>query len=232
MSHIQAQAQQLKLAALGRLAVNIAHEIRNPLSSISHACELLEEDSGMNSTHSRLLSIIRDNTRRLNKIVQNVLQLNRRDRATSEVIQVTNFIYTFIDEFCQTEKIDIDAFSINISGQYTMKFDDGHLNQILWNLCNNAWRHCRKQHGSIQLILASEADSKFHLDIIDDGPGIAPRVLNQLFEPFFTTVASGTGLGLYIAREMCEANNASLFYLEQPAGGHFRIVCRGNLDNA
>ena len=113
-----------------------------------------------------------------------------------------------------------------------MRFDRGHLNQVLWNLCNNAWRHCRKQHGSIQLILAREADDRIHLDVIDDGPGIAPGSLNQLFEPFFTTVASGTGLGLYIAREMCEANNASLSYLEKPTGGHFRVVCRGNLDHA
>jgi two-component system sensor histidine kinase PilS (NtrC family) len=99
-------------------------------------------------------------------------------------------------------------------------------------LCNNAWRHCRKQHGSIKLILTGEADGRIHLDIVDDGPGITSGMLNQLFEPFFTTVASGTGLGLYIAREMCEANRASLFYLEQPVGGHFRIVCRGSLKNA
>ena len=119
-------------------------------------------------------------------------------------------------------------FSLDISGQHVVRFDGGHLNQVLWNLCNNAWRHCRKQHGSIQLILAREADDCIYLDVIDDGPGIEPGVLNQLFEPFFTTVASGTGLGLYIAREMCEANSASLFYLEKPAGGHFRVICRGN----
>lgn len=232
MGHIQAQAQQLKLAALGRLTVNIAHEIRNPLSSISHACELLEEDTGMNATHTRLLSIIRDNTKRLNKIVQNVLQLNRRDKATSEIIRVADFINIFITEFCQTKKINLEIFRINISKKYTIKFDEGHLNQILWNLCNNAWRHCRKRHGSIQLIISDNINDRIHMDIIDDGPGIASGMLNQLFEPFFTTVASGTGLGLYIAREMCEANNASLLYLEQSTGGHFKIVCRGNLENA
>ncbi len=228
MSHVQVQAQQLKLAALGRLTVNIAHEIRNPLSSISHASELLKEDSGIISTHSQLLRIIRDNIKRLNKIVQNILQLNRRDQATSELIQGDNFLRTFIEEFCYTEKIDIDVFSLAISDQHVVRFDGGHLNQVLWNLCNNAWRHCRKQHGSIQLILASEADDRIYLDVIDDGPGIDPGALNKLFEPFFTTVASGTGLGLYIAREMCEANSASLFYLAKPAGSHFRVICRGN----
>jgi len=228
MSHVQVQAQQLKLAALGRLTVNIAHEIRNPLSSISHASELLEEDSGIISTHFQLLRIIRDNTKRLNKIVQNILQLNQRDQATSELIQGDNFLRSFIEEFCYTEKIDIDVFSVAISGQHVVRFDGGHLNQVLWNLCNNAWRHCRKQHGSIQLILASESDDRIYLDVIDDGPGIDPGALNKLFEPFFTTVASGTGLGLYIAREMCEANSASLSYLEKPAGSHFRVICRGN----
>ena len=104
MSHVQVQAQQLKLASLGRLTINIAHEIRNPLSSISHASELLEEDSGIISTHSRLLHIIRDNTKRLNKIVQNILQLNRRDQAASELIQGDNFLRTFVEEFCYTEK--------------------------------------------------------------------------------------------------------------------------------
>lgn len=228
MSHIQAQAQQLKLAALGRLTVNIAHEIRNPLSSISHAYELLEEDSNMVSSHSRLLRIIRDNTKRLNKIVKNVLQLNRRDQVVLEDIHASDFIGSFIDEFCYTEKIDINTFSIDISNHHILKFDSGHLNQILWNLCKNAWRHCRKQRGSIQLTVTKESDNRIHLDVIDDGPGIESSALNQLFEPFFTTVVSGTGLGLYIAREMCEANSASLFCIEKPVGGHFRVVCRGN----
>jgi two-component system sensor histidine kinase PilS (NtrC family) len=229
MSRIQAQVQQLKLAALGRLTANIAHEIRNPLSSISHAAELLKEESNSSPTYARLLRIIHDNTQRLNKIVQDILQLNRRDTAEPEVIDIEEFIRTFIDDFCHTEKIKIDTFKLDLTGQAEIIFDRGHLNQILWNLCRNAWRHCCKQKDSILLRLSNGVtENSINLDIVDDGPGVSPEQFKQMFEPFFTTVASGTGLGLYIAREMCEANNASLDCVENAAGGHFKIVCKKN----
>lgn len=227
MGHIQAQAQQLKLAALGRLTANIAHEIRNPLSAISHAAELLEEEQNLHPAQLRLLRIMRDNTQRLDKIVQNVMQLNRRDRASLETLQVADFLHTFVADFCHAEKIDVDTFALDLADQCGVNFDRGHLNQVLWNLCHNAWRYCRKQQSSIRLRLtAGVTKDSINLDVIDDGPGIAPVLLNQSFEPFFTTAASGTGLGLYIAREMCEANGASLNCLENASGGHFRIVCR------
>lgn len=236
MGRIQAQAQQMKLAALGRLTANIAHEIRNPLSAISHAAELLEEEQNLSPTHPRLLQIIGDNTRRLNKMVQDVLQLNRRDRSAPETFPAADFLRTFIADFCHAERIDIETFVLDVAEQQGVNFDRGHLNQVLWNLCHNAWRHCRKQRGSIRLRIsrravgaaAAAAEDSLNLDVIDDGPGVAPAVRGQLFEPFFTTAASGTGLGLYIAREMCEANGATLDCLEDATGGHFRIVCRSN----
>lgn len=230
MSHIQAQVQQLKLAALGRLTANIAHEIRNPLSAISHAAELLEEEQNANSARPRLINIIRDNTQRLNKIVQDVLQLNRRDITKSENISIENFLHSFIADFCLTEKIDRDTFVLEINGKSIIVFDRGHLNQILWNLCRNAWRYCRRKKGSIQLRLANWTNEKsIMLDIIDDGSGVSPNQLKQLFEPFYTTASSGTGLGLYIARELCEANHASLDCIESSAGGHFRIICKKSI---
>jgi len=230
MSRIQAQVQQLKLAALGRLTANIAHEIRNPLSAISHAAELLEEEQSASTTRHRLLHIIRDNTQRLNKIVQDVLQLNRRDIAKPENIDVENFLRSFIADFCLTEKIDIDIFELDITKKNSIVFDRGHLNQILWNLCRNAWRYCRRKKGSIQLRSTNwPNENNIMLDIIDDGPGVSPVQLKQLFEPFYTTASSGTGLGLYIAREICEANHASLDCIENPTGGHFRIICEKSL---
>ncbi|SFQ09841.1 two-component system, NtrC family, sensor histidine kinase PilS [Nitrosomonas cryotolerans] len=233
MSHIQAQVQQLKLAALGRLTANIAHEIRNPLSAIGHAAELLEEEQAPTPVQPRLLGIIRDNTQRLNKIVQDVLQLNRRNIAQSEILDAKYFIHTFMADFCLTERIDIDTFILSADEQTMISFDSGHLNQILWNLCRNAWRHCLKKKGSIQLKLSrNAAESNINLDIIDDGPGISPILLRQLFEPFFTTAASGTGLGLYIARELCEANHASLDYMDNSTGGHFKIICKSDSDHA
>lgn len=227
MGRIQAQLQQLKLAALGRLTANIAHEIRNPLSAISHAAELLEEEQLESNTDPRLLRIICDNTKRLNKIVQDVLQLNRRNISKSEVIDANEFIYKFLEGFCHTENIDTNVFLLNSSKNYLINFDRDHLNQIIWNLCRNAWRHCHKQTHSIRIELSNGTNKNdVYLDIMDDGPGVESQQIKQIFEPFFTTAASGTGLGLYIARELCEANQASLEYIEGSSGGHLRIICK------
>ncbi len=233
MSRIQAQVQQLKLAALGRLTANIAHEIRNPLSAISHAAELLAEEQSSDPTQVRLLQIVRDNTLRLDKIVQDILQLNRRDIAESEILDAEAFVRAFVNDFCRAEKIDADIFLLDVVGQSTVAFDQTHLNRVLWNLCRNAWRHCCKKKASILLRLTDGVDVNcINLDVIDDGPGVSPAQLKKLFEPFFTTEASGTGLGLYIAREMCESNHASLDYIENTTGGCFRIVCQRSLNHA
>lgn len=227
--HIQAQLQQLKLAALGRLTANIAHEIRNPLSAINHAAELLEEEQAKNTTNTRLVRIIRDNTERLNKLVQDVLQLNRHNISKPEVIDIKKFIEKFLEEFCHTENIDMNVFILDSSKNYLIIFDRDHLNQVLWNLCRNAWRHCHKQAGSIHIELSTGSkENNIQLDIIDDGPGVDSQQLKQIFEPFFTTATTGTGLGLYIAREMCETNHASLEYVEGSASGYFRIIAKSN----
>lgn len=227
MSRIQSQAQQLKLAALGRLTANIAHEIRNPLSAINHATELLQEEPELGATQERLLGIVRDNTRRLERMVKEVLQLNRRDRANPEVFAPMAFLRTFIDEFSHGERVVPEAFGVEVRSTRTLCFDRGHLNQVLWNLCSNAWRHSKKANGSIQLVVSDGVTpNQVCLDVIDDGPGIPPEARGQLFEPFYTTAKGGTGLGLYIAREICDANGASLECVESEGGAHFRVVCR------
>lgn len=229
MEHIQTQLQQLKLAALGRLTANIAHEIRNPLSAINHAAELLEEEQAKNNTNARLVYIIRDNTQRLNKIVQDVLQLNRHSLSKPEAINIKEFIERFLEEFCHTENINMNAFLLDSSENYWINFDRDHLNQVLWNLCRNAWRHCHKQASSIHIQLSTDANkNNIRLDIIDDGPGIHPQQLKRIFEPFFTTATNGTGLGLYIAREMCETNHASLEYVTGATCGYFRIITKSS----
>lgn len=228
MGRIQAQLQQLKLAALGRLTANIAHEIRNPLSAINHAAELLEEQLESN-TDPRLVRIICDNTRRLNKIVQDVLQLNRRNIAKPDLIDLHEFMRKFLEEFCHAERMDRNVFVLRNSNHHWVSFDRDHLNQVLWNLCRNAWRHCCKQADSVRIELSVAAnENNVYLDIVDDGPGIDPQQVKQIFEPFFTTAAGGTGLGLYIARELCETNQASLDYIEGSSGGYFRIIFQSN----
>lgn len=224
MQRIQAQAQQIKLAALGRLTANIAHEVRNPLSAISYAAELFHEGA-LDSASERLVQIILDNTARLNRIVQDVMQLNRRDRAQVEFLRFSDVLPRFVSEICQTRHVNTNVFKLDVPQECEAEFDRGHFNQVLWNLCGNALRYCRKQSGSIRLRVSCSTSGRTVLEVLDDGPGLGPAALPQLFEPFFTTEASGTGLGLYIARELCEANGATLEYVQQMHGGAcFRIM--------
>jgi len=98
----------------------------------------------------------------------------------------------------------------------------------MWNLCRNALRYCQKKPGSILLdVRPGPRKGTIELSIRDDGSGVAESLRGHLFEPFFTTASSGTGLGLYIAREICEANGATLDYVERPAGAQFSLICRG-----
>ncbi len=227
LSQHQQQVKQVKLAALGRLTASIAHEIRNPLSSISHAAELLQEDESHSEDNRRLLAIIRDNTLRLDRMVQEVLHLNRRDHAQLEAIPVKQYLGDFVAEFSQIEKVPEEIFSLELDTDRPMLFDRIHLHQVLWNLVRNAWRHCQKQSGSLRICLSQAAmENMLQLDVIDDGPGVEPEYQDQLFEPFFTTDSKGTGLGLYIARQVCQANGANLDYVAVAPGGQFRILIK------
>jgi two-component system, NtrC family, sensor histidine kinase PilS len=212
-SQMQTQSHQVKLAALGRLTANIAHEIRNPLSAISHANQLLQEED-FDPAIKRMLQIISDNVQRVDQIIKDVLELNRRDRTNQELIQLENFTFDFYTQFCAVEKIPETCFKLTlINAETTISFDRRHLNQILWNLCKNGWRHCKKTENSLELSLSlTEKTKTIHIKIRDDGDGIPESIRSHLFEPFFTTEKSGTGLGLYIARELADANGAKLEY--------------------
>ncbi|MBL8516815.1 MAG: PAS domain-containing sensor histidine kinase [Betaproteobacteria bacterium] len=224
---IREKAQQLKLAALGRLTASIAHEIRNPLSSINHATELLLEDEARTDGDARLLKIIRDNAHRLDRMVQEVLYLNRRDRAQPEAIDLTAYLSRFAQEFAGNEKVPRHAFVFEIDDLRRVAFDKTHLDQILWNLARNAWRHGRKLPGSIRLVVRAAASADhLNIDVCDDGPGVAPAATSHLFEPFFTTDAQGTGLGLYIARELADVNGARLEHVPHVDGAVFRLRVR------
>jgi two-component system, NtrC family, sensor histidine kinase PilS len=216
---IRSQAQQMKLVALGRLTASIAHEIRNPLSSINHAAELLQEDDDRSSGDLRLLAIIRENSQRLDRMVQEVLYLNRRDRAKPEALDAGSYLAQFVKDFCSNEKVDAATLRLDIATKKPVIFDRSHLDQILWNLTRNALRHCRREPGSVQIRLAnSPAPNMAELSVSDDGPGVPVQALPHLFEPFFTTENEGTGLGLYIARELAEVNGARLDYVSPDDG--------------
>lgn len=227
MQRVQAEAQQIKLAALGRLTANIAHEVRNPLSAISYATELLQEEVH-NPAQDRLLKIIMDHTARLNNIVLDVLQLNRRDRVQREECNLAEKLSTFIQGLLHTEGVPHEVFAVEVRPVCSVHFDRGHLEQVLWNICRNALRYCQMQRGSVQLHAWYVEEGRVVLEIANDGPAVAPQAVPQLFEPFFTTESGGTGLGLYIARELCDANGASLEYRQRTEGGAcFRIEFGG-----
>lgn len=223
MGRVQERAQQLKLAALGRLTANIAHEIRNPLSAISHAGELLLEER-RGGTQDRLVRIVRDNTLRLDRIVRDVLELGRRDRVSREAIDIAAFLPFFREEFCVKERLEENIVRLELDAMGSMLFDRSHLHQVLWNVLGNALRHSRRQQDSVVIRVCRGANAtSFEVHVTDDGEGVGAELHDHVFEPFFTTHSRGTGLGLYIARELCEANGARLELLENSPGAHFCI---------
>jgi two-component system sensor histidine kinase PilS (NtrC family) len=222
-SQLQSKAQQAKLAALGRLTANIAHEVRNPLSAISHANQLLQEEPEL-SGFNRILQIIEDNIHRIDKIIKDVLELNRRDRTHQEVIELNKFMLDFYTQFCAVEKITPRFFNINLNpNNTTVMFDQRHLTQILWNLCKNGWEHSQKQAGSLSIQLSQKQPHRLQIDIRDDGAGVSEAQQAKLFEPFYTTKSSGSGLGLYISRELAEANGAQLLHQPTSVGCTFSL---------
>jgi len=229
-SAVAEQVRQMKLATLGRLTASIAHEIRNPLSAVSHANQLLAESPKMDSDDKRLIEIIDEHSQRMERIVENILQLSRRDNTRAEELDVTAWLKDFITEFRERHALPADAVPLDAEYRQLprMRVDPSHLHQIVWNLSENALRHGRKGAGSGPRVeyrigpLAAAGSG--YLEVLDRGPGISPEVAENIFEPFYTSDPRGTGLGLFIARELCECNRARLSYAPRPHGGScFRI---------
>ena len=233
LGRAQSEAQQMKLAAMGRLTASIAHEVRNPLSAINQAAQLLEEDGSVAPEGERLLSMIRNNAKRIDRIVGEVLQLNRRDRQQPEVVPMIDFMTSLVEEIGQAEAIPPRGVVMQVPDDLLVIFDRGHLNQIVWNLVRNAWQHCQKKESSIRILARpGYMGDAVILELGDDGQGIPAELRGQIFEPFFTTRPGGTGLGLYIARELADANGAALELLPKGPGAHFRITMKRALSPA
>jgi two-component system sensor histidine kinase PilS (NtrC family) len=219
------RAQQLKLAALGRLTASIAHEIRNPLGAISHAGQLLRESPELPESDTRLVDIVLKHSHRINSIIENVLQLSRRTPPNPRRLDLGAWLHEFIEQYREgySDEAKIEVHEI-IPVEVTV--DPGQLSQVLTNLIDNALRYSKKITGATtaQLVIGTDNNQLAQLDIIDDGPGIDSRDQEKVFEPFFTTETKGNGLGLYIARELCEINQARLHYLRTETGKScFRI---------
>jgi two-component system sensor histidine kinase PilS (NtrC family) len=213
---ITQQAQQLKLASLGRLTASIAHEIRNPLAAISHASQLLSEDNNLPAGDKRLVEIIGSHTKRVNQIIENILQLSRRRISNPQTILLDEWLPKFISDYSAskspTEKPFIDCIAAD---PIQAKFDIGQLQQVLTNLCDNGLRYSHPPEDCPHLVLEAGIDlntQQPYIKIIDFGDGITKENLAHLFEPFFTTENTGSGLGLYICKELCESNQALISY--------------------
>lgn len=227
LGRAQSEAQQMKLAAMGRLTASIAHEVRNPLSAINQAAQLLEEDGAVAPEGLRLLTMIRNNAKRIDRIVGEVLQLNRRDRQQPDAVPLGEFVRALIEEIGQGENLPEGAVAVTVPADLVVLFDRGHFNQILWNLVRNAWQHCQKKEGSVRIVArAGYMGDAVILELSDDGSGVPAELRGQIFEPFFTTRPGGTGLGLYIARELADANGATLELIPRAPGAHFRLTLK------
>lgn len=227
---VSRRAESLTLSALGRFSASLAHEIRNPLAAINYAAQLLEESPAIGEADRRLLQIIHQQCQRTNGIVESVLGLARRERANPENLDLAAFVRRFVLEYRQTLSVENDSLEAVI-GQTSVQalVDPKHLHQILTALVHNALKYGRTMDEPARVRLRVAAQERTAvIDVMDRGPGIPEAVAAQLFRPFFTTSEHGTGLGLYIARELCRANQARLEYVAVPAGGAcFRITLPG-----
>lgn len=225
---LRQQAQQLKMAALARLTASIAHEIRNPLGAIANAAQLLHESANEEGEDGRLVRIISEQSRRMNGIVENITQLSRRDKVSPVRLALQPWLEEFTKHFAESVKVPPDAFATYGAENIQVCIDPDQFYQVVGNLTQNALRHSPTYGGKLLVKFQAGAhpDGRPFLDVIDWGPGVPEEIRDKIFEPFFTTTPRGTGLGLYIARELCEGNGASLDY-HAGAGGvgsRFQII--------
>lgn len=221
------QAQQLKLASLGGLTASIAHEIRNPLGAISHAAQLLQESSYLHKGDARLAEIIHQHCVRMNKVIENVLQLSRRKPVQPELLNMQEWLLHFIEEFKSTQNEPVEIEFKITRPDLSFRIDPSQIGQVLTNLFQNGLRYSEKATGKRFLRVVADFSLQTEqpfVDIIDRGPGVPDDMRDKIFEPFYTSEKSGTGLGLYIARELCEANQARLDYIPTKTGSCFRIT--------
>jgi two-component system sensor histidine kinase PilS (NtrC family) len=224
-SVVAERVQQSKLAALGRLSASIAHEIRNPVGAMSHAGQLLRESPTLGPDDRHLTDIIEKNAVRVSQIIENVLQLSRKDSTRQQRIDLASWLGTFLTEFRETLQLEDGriALEATVPG-LEVQFDPSHLHQVLWNLCDNALKHAAAVPVLIRTGRIASTDRPY-LEVVDRGTGIDPALAERIFEPFFTNGAGGTGLGLFISRELCQTNGALLAYEARQGGGSiFRVI--------
>jgi len=226
MTQITKKAQQMKVASLGRFTAGLAHELRNPLGAVSHASQLLIESKNITKEEKRLVNIVKNQSERMNEIIKNIMQLSRDREQIKSKVNIKAWVKEFVQEF---KSINREHYQISVSlppHPLFVSMDKTQLYQVLTNLCENGLRFSKESTWEYTLVI-KVYQNKFDdtvIDIIDDGPGVAKEDIPKLFEPFFTTRRSGTGLGLFIARELSEANHVRLDYHKFTNGSCFRLT--------
>jgi two-component system sensor histidine kinase PilS (NtrC family) len=228
---LAAKIQQSKLAGLGRLSASIAHEIRNPVGAMSHAAQLLAESTTLSAEDKRLTEIVRNNGERVRQIIENVMSMSRRENSRPERVVLGTWLEGFCQEFSATMQIKRERLQVSsLLGDVEVQVDPSQLRQIIWNLCENAVKYGTPNDGTdiIELRVGRlAATARPFLEVADRGPGIPPQHRERIFEPFFTGNERGTGLGLFLARELAQTNGATLLYEPRTSGGSlFRVVFR------
>ncbi len=234
------RASEMSANSLAKLSGGIAHEIRNPLAAISHAAQLLTEVENLSEADARLVNIIQNQSRRMNDIVENILQLSRREKSRPEILDLKAWLKAIAHEF----KAALPAMTIDLSTDFSAEdvlvlFDRSQLHQVIWKLMENALQHSKDENKTpnVKIIMEPLSNTGYCVITIEDnGPGIPTQQIEYIFEPFYTTHKQGSGLGLYIARQLCEVNQAELTVDSSPGKGtrfHIRLaLARSSIDKA
>jgi two-component system sensor histidine kinase PilS (NtrC family) len=227
MTELSQQVQQMKLASLGKFSASIAHELRNPLGIIAHAIQLMGEGDKLDSEDEHLKQLILKNCQRMNRVIKNVLQISRRESSNPETIKINTFLKQFKKDFMLINSCKLD---IKVpKGQHLVVFDRSQLEQILVILCDNAMQHGKNAKGKVNISIVYEQYMNIkRIHVCDDGSGISPENRATIFDPFFSTLRTGNGMGLYIAKDLCEVNQAQLTLEESKSGSHFLLTLKQN----
>ncbi len=217
---VQARNRQEKLAAMGRVSAGIAHEIRNPLAAIAQANALLREEGGNAAEQQMLTAMVADNVERLKRIVDDVMEVAPGAGANPRPIDLGAEVGRIVADWARTSHVALGTGSrLRVELPHDplpVLFDAEHLRRVLVNLLDNARRYASDRPGAIALVAETRGGGQARLSLASDGDPIPPDIEPFLFEPFFSTRSRGTGLGLYICRELCERYGGSIDYWQHP----------------
>ena len=225
LTHLKQMERELSqtrtLAALGEMAATVAHEIRNPLGGIGGFARLLERDIDKDDPRRALVGRVIEGVGSLNRIVSNLLVYTRPMETRYRIVPVREWLHEMAD-WCQLEapSLDVESLEVEIEVEVAAesgRFDPERLQQVMLNLLRNA---LQAMEGAGRLRLsARRATGLLILGVEDDGKGIPPEMLSDVFNPFFTTKENGTGLGLAIVRKIVELHGGNLFVTSEPGRG-------------